>query len=301
LSPAHRHISSRALAALLPLLAVAACQTDKKPITGFDMQPPGSIVQVTDGNTESGGLVIWPVFAMDTQQTFRFRLNGQDLVSRYGQDGQRFYDYQEWTLGPGWTGSAANPMSGIPPATYVVELVDSAGQSWGRSAPLGIPASTFLSPGPRPPAVMFAHFDGQAGSWTIDPATQDADPATDEITVTNLLTEDVVVERCLIASGVRTSCTPVGTLAPAADLPTVETMTSASPTDDHQILFIHLASDADQSYQRDLIRGNPLSGACEIERILVHGKRRFSPNQPASIVTAFALSSCFGYSNGPQN
>ena len=67
MSSARRHSATRALALLLPLLAVAACQTDKKPITGFDMQPPGSIVQVTDGNTESGGLVIWPVFAMDTQ------------------------------------------------------------------------------------------------------------------------------------------------------------------------------------------------------------------------------------------
>jgi len=286
------------LSLLMPLLAAAACQTDKKPLTGFDMQPPGSIVAVNNGNIPSGGVVIWPVFALDTQETFRTRLNGQDLVYTWAG----FYEYESWTLGPGWTGGQGGPTSGIPPATYVVEMVDSAGQSWGKSAPLPIPAGTgFLTPGEQGPTVLFTHFDGQAGSWTIDPATQDSDPATDEITVTNLLREDVVVERCLIASGARTSCTPVGTVAPGADLPTVETVTSASSTDDHQALFIHLASDANQSYQRDLIRGNLSSGPCEIERILVHGKRPYSPDRPDSVTTGFALSSCFGYANGPQN
>ena len=37
--------------------------------------------------------------------------------------------------------------------------------------------------------MVFAHFDGKVASWNIDPALQDSDPATDEITVTNLPAE----------------------------------------------------------------------------------------------------------------
>jgi hypothetical protein len=77
-------------------------------------------------------------------------------------------------------------------------------------------------------------------------------------------------------------------------------------TDDHQALFIHLASDASQSYQRDLILhgttfnpGTTAAGGCEIERILVHGKRPYSPNR-SDLATDFAMSSCYGYaSSGP--
>jgi hypothetical protein len=288
------------IALLLPLLAVAACATDKKPLTGFDMQPPGSIVLINDTRIPSGGVVVMPVFALDTQQTFRVRLNGQDLVYTYGQG---YYDYQNWSLGPGWTGSQTGGANGIPPGTYAVELVDSAGNSWGQSAPLAIVAGTAsLNPSEQGPTVLFAHFDGQAGSWTIDPAMQDADPSTDEIMVTNLLHEDIVVERCLIASGAQTSCTPVGTVAPGADLATVEKVSPDSLTLDHKALVIHLASDASQSYQRDLVHGtSSFVRDCEIERILVHGKRPFSPDRSDSVISPLALSSCFGYSSGPQD
>ena len=155
----------------------------------------------------------------------------------------------------GWTGGWDNRLAWIPPDTYVVEIVDSAGNSWGKSAPLPIPAGGGpYNPTGQSPGVVFINFDGQTGSWNIDPATQDADTATDEITVTNLLGENVVVERCTIVDGERTSCTPVGTVAPQADLRTVET-TVASSKADHPGLFIHLASDASQSYQRDLVQG----------------------------------------------
>ena len=155
-----------------------------------------------------------------------------------------------------------------------MELVDSAGQSWGQSAPLAVPAGggNRYESTVQNPTVVFTHFDDQVGSWNIDPSTQDADPATDEITVTNLLGDDVAVERCTIAGGARTSCTPVGTVAPQADLRTVETPMASSKTD-HPALFIHLASDASQSYQRDLALGSGVSGsagpACQIERIFV--------------------------------
>ncbi len=120
--------------------------------------------------------------------------------------------------------------------------------------------------------------------------------------MTNLLGEDVVVERCLIAATVRSSCTPVGTVAPGADLRTVETVASSS-MDDHQALFIHLARDATQSYQRDLVQGSvgtgfgPSGGSCQIERIIVHGMRPVPADNPSGL-TSFAMSSCYGYGSG---
>jgi hypothetical protein len=187
----------------------------------------------------------------------------------------------------------------VPPGTYVVELVDGSGQSWGQSAPLAISAgaNSFTSGG-QVPSVVFAHFDGKVASWNIDPAQQDADPATDEITVTNLVGGDVVVERCLIASGTPTSCTPVGTVAPGADLHTVETVAGSSKGD-HQALLVRLASDTSQAYQRDLVEGsnNAGSATCQVERIIVHGNRSentITPTGPAAI----AMSSCYGYQSG---
>ena len=140
--------------------------------------------------------------------------------------------------------------------------IDSAGQSWGKSAPLAVPAGggNRYDSTVQNPTVVFTHFDDQVGSWNIDPSTQDSDPATDEITVTNLLGEDVAVERCTIAGGNRTACMPLGTVAPQADLRTVETPMASSKTD-HPALFIHLASDASQSYQRDLALGSGVSGS----------------------------------------
>ena len=181
-------------------------------------------------------------------------------------------------------------------------MVDSAGQIWGRSAPLLISSgggfSNPQSSAPQLPTIVFTHFDGQIGSWNIDPTTQDADAATDEITVTNLVDEDVVVERCLIAAGDRSSCTLVGTVAPAADLLTIERVAASKLADDHQALFVHLASDAAQSYQRDLVLGSMESPSfCQMERIIVHGRRPGWPDSPGSL-TPFAMSSCYGYGSG---
>jgi len=285
---------------LLPLLAntvlalaVAACATERKPIRGFDKPPPGIVLDGDPGGT----VMIWPIFDVPAEtQTFRPRLNGQDAVWVSSPEG--FYDYVNWPM-QGWTGGWDSWLDGIPPGAYVVELIDSAGQSWGQSASLPIPAGTGpYNPSGQNPGVVFTHFDGQVGSWTIDPATQDADTATDEITVTNLLGENVVVERCTIADGAPTSCTPVGTVAPQADLRTVET-TVASSKADHPGLIIHPASDASQSYQRDLVQGGGSFGSsCQIERILVHGMRPnivFSPTG----ATSFAMSTCYGYNSGP--
>ena len=284
---------------LLPLLAftflaVAACATERKPIRGFDKPPAGSFV--LDGDP-GGTVMIWPIFDLPTEpQTFRPRLNGQDLAYETSDEG--FYDYVTWML-QGWTGGWDSWLTWIPPDTYVVELVDGAGKSWGKSAPLQIPAgSAPYNPSGQNPGVVFINFDGQTGGWNIDPATQDADMATDEITVTNLLGEDVVVERCTIADDERTSCTAVGTVAPQADLRTVET-TVASSKAEHPGLFIHLASDASQSYQRDLVQGGGTFGSsCQIERILVHGSRGTPVYSPTGM-TAFAMSTCYGYSSGP--
>ena len=294
---------------LLPLLAIAACQTQRKPLTGYASPPPGILLNQNEGPS----LAIWPIFDLPPEeQIFQPRLNDQGTV--FVTSDQGFYDYSEIYLN-GWTGGWSQGLQGVPAGTYVVELVDDTGESWGKSAPLPIPAAApFNVTNPSPsqlPAVIFAHFDDQVGSWTIDPAPQDADPATDEITVTNLLHEDVAVQRCLMTAAGPTSCTSVGTVSPGADLRTVETLTTSpatssptsSPTSscaDCYALFIQLASDASQSYERDLVQGSGTLGAggtCQIERILVHGKRPLPPGFVTSS-TGFAMSSCYGYASG---
>jgi len=277
---------------LLVLLAIAACQTEKKPLIGFDEPPSGSIVLGFNGmNT----VLVWPIFDLSQSefQIFRFRLDGQDVVNMTSPAG--FYDYASLYL-YGWTGGYPSSLGGIPSGSHTVEVADGGGQSWGRSAPLlissgdGFPTNASLAP--QLPTVVLTHYDGQIGSWTIDPTTQDSDEATDEITVTNLLAEDVVVERCSIAAGERSSCALVGTVAPGADLFTVEQV-AGSATADHQALLIHLASDANESHQRDLVPGaNGRVNNCQMERILVHGKRA-----TVNGITGFAMSSCYGYAS----
>jgi hypothetical protein len=286
------------LTAIVPL-AVAACDTVKKPIRGYDKQPPGTILL---DDAAGGTVMMWPMFDLpQTEDIFRPRLDGQDVVYKLTyQQGFEVYDYSSWPL-QGWTGGWNNSMAAIEPGTHVVEIVDSAGQSWGQSAPLAIPAGGDPStpPSGQFPAVVFAHFDGKVAAWNIDPATQDADTATDEITVTNLVDADVVVERCQISSGRSSSCTSVGTVAPGADLLTVERVAGVASTDDHQALVIHLASDASQSYQRDLLPGGgsfQFGSTCQMERIVVHGTRQVVY---AAGGTAFAMSSCYGYQSGP--
>jgi hypothetical protein len=286
---------------LLPLLAIvalaiAACQTQRKPIMGYDKPPPGILL---DGN-EVNVVLLWPIFDLPLEpEMFRPRFNGQDAVIQTSNEG--FYDYAETQL-QGWTGGWDLWLNGIPSGTYTVELVDSAGQSYGHSAPLAVPAGIGSNQSGQFPAVMFTHFDGHADSWTIDPTMQDSDPATDEITVTNLAAENVVVERCLIAATVQSSCTPVGTVAPGADLRTVETFAGSS-MGNHQALVLHLASDASHSYERDLVPGSAdvgfrsIGGSCQMERILVHGMRPSSFYSPTGS-TSFAISSCYGYGSG---
>ena len=280
---------------LLPLLAIAACDTQKKPLTGYDSPPPGILLN-NDG--EGGALLLWPIFDLPPElHNFEPRLNGQGTVSRTSTAvGFYNYDYDTFPL-KGWTGGFMEGLGWFPAGTYVVELVDeNTGQSWGQSAPLPIPPS---DPSGQLPTVMFAHFDDQVGSWYVDPTTQDADPATDEITVTNLLHEDVVVHRCPMTAAGPTSCTSLGTVSPGADLRTVETLAISSSTN-YQALFVQLASDASQSYERDLVQGTGASAAsCQIERILVHGERPLPPGYSQTGYSGFAISSCNGYASGP--
>jgi hypothetical protein len=285
------------LTAIVPLV-VAACETQRKPLTGFDKQPPGSILLLDSQAPGGGAVLLWPMFDLPTEplQIFRLRLSGQDVVMTTSDEG--FYDYAKLYLS-GWTAGWDSWLQGVPIGTYVVELVDGSGEIWGHSAPLAISAGTNLfTPGVQVPGVVFANFDGKVASWNIDPALQDSDPATDEITVTNNAGGDVVVERCLIASGNPTSCTPVGTVAPGADLHTVETVAGSSKND-HQALLVRLAGDTSQAYQRDLVEGTGNAGSttCQIERIIVHGNRsgdRSTPTGPSAI----AMSSCYGYQSG---
>lgn len=284
------------LTAIAPL-AVAACGTVKKPLRGYDHQPAGTLALDDDSGAS---VVVWPIFDLpETDQVFRPRLNGQDIV--YLTDEKGFYDYATWQM-QGWTGGWSSPIRGMKPDTYVVELVDAAGQTWGKSAPIAVPGNANpYNPSGQIPAVIFAHFGDKVASWTVDPSTQDADTTTDEITVTNLADADVVVQRCLIAANQNPSCTSVGNVAAGADLRTVEKMLSVGVTDEHQILRISLASDPSQSFDRDLILGTGninFGGTCQVERIIVHGKRMLTYYGTQS-GTAFAMSSCYGYS-GPS-
>jgi hypothetical protein len=277
---------------LLPLLAIAACETQKKPLTGYDSPPPGILL---NNDANGGALLLWPIFDLPPdQQVFETRLNGQGTVMLTSTfEGFYNYDYDTFPL-QGWTGGLMEGLGWFPAGTYVVELVDdNTGQSWGQSPPLPVPPS---DPSGQLPAVIFAHFGDQVGSWYIDPTTQDSDPATDEITVTNLTHEDVVVQRCQMAAAGPTSCTSVGTVSAGADLHTVETLAPNS-TGDYQGLFVQLASDPSQSYERDLVQAAfAPEKNCQLERILVHGTRSLPPGQ--SNVPEFALSTCLGYSKG---
>ena len=77
-------------------------------------------------------------------------------------------------------------------------------------------------------------------------------------------------------------------------------MATVPSTADHEALVIYLASDATQSYQRDLIQGAGMFGAsCQVERILVHGSPpASSQSQLGPLGVGFALSSCYGYQSG---
>jgi hypothetical protein len=194
-----------------------------------------------------------------------------------------------------WTGGEPLGIGYIPGGSYVVELDDPTGQSWGQSPPQPLPPDNYADSS-QLPAAIFAHFGDQVGSWIIDPSTQDSDPTTDEITITSLVDEDVVVYRCQMTAAGPTSCTTVGTISAGADLHTVETL-AASTSGGYQALLVELVSDPSQSFERDLVQSTTtIGGVCQIERIFVHGTRPLSPAQ--SNVPEFAVSTCVGYSNG---
>ena len=107
---------------LLPLLAITACQTQRKPLTGYATPPPGILLSTT-GST----LLMWPIFDLPSEQEiFQPRLNGQGTVIVTSNEG--FYDYSKIYLA-GWTGGFSEWLNGVPGGTYVVELVDDTGQA----------------------------------------------------------------------------------------------------------------------------------------------------------------------------
>jgi hypothetical protein len=290
---------TRALSSLLllPLLAVAAC-TDRMPVMGFFTPPDGSLV--LQGN---GFIFIKLILGFDGPPlTFRVRFNDMEGVVTNAppqSTGEKVYNYLEFPRLQQWT-AGVSAFQEIPLGTYVVELVDDTGRSWGKSDPLPVhlpPAGS--GPYPEVATVLFVHFDAQAGTWTVDPTTQDADPMTSEITVTNLTDGDVAVDRCV---GPRTgrTCTPVGTVAPGADLHTVQTNTpppTTMPVDpsaaDASALVIHAAARATPFYERSLVYANGIFNACEVERIIVHGARELTDDKGVVLgKTAFATSSC---------
>src|SRR5947207_12366940 len=101
-----RHRPILLLLSLLPVVSLAAaasavsgCATERKPLTGFVLPPPGTLV--LDSNP-GGTVLVWPIFDLPSAtQIFRPRLNGQDAVVVTSQEG--FYDYANWQM-QGWTG-----------------------------------------------------------------------------------------------------------------------------------------------------------------------------------------------------
>jgi hypothetical protein len=268
--------------ALLPLLAlaIAACSTDNQPLIGFAKQPDNTLfLQGT------AGFQIEAVMQVDAPQTFRLRFNGQYGVwavatADDGTPGPWVYaevDVQEWVAS-----TVARPM--VPPGTYVVELVDASGTSWGETPPITVQHPAF---GPAQPAtIIFVHLDGLAATWVLDPTTADSDPATMDTTVTNLSHEDVTVQRCPPGvAAVGPTCTSLGTVAAGADLHTLETVTldttatQMTRTSPDATLFVG-------SYERALETA-PFSD-CQIERIVVTGTRTLREGT----TTNFAMSAC---------
>ncbi len=258
--------------ALLPVLslAIAACSTENVALFGSDKQPDGSLL--LQGNA---AFRLEAVMQLDTPQTFRFRFNGQYGVVSLGTGGP--YDYlkvevREWIAG---TAGYAQ----VPPGTYVVEMVDASGTSWGQSPPIAAQS--------RNATIIFVHLDGQAATWVIDPATQDADPATMETTVSNLSGEDVTVRRCQVSSsidsvGSEQACTALGSAAAGADFHTVETISTNTMATLVPALLVG-------SYQRLLVGSTPAE--CQLERIVVMGMRTL----PSGADTRFAMSACNGF------
>lgn len=260
--------------ALLPLLAlaVAACSTKSVPLFGFDTQPDGSLLL-----QGSAGFHLEAVMELDTPRTFRFRFNGMPgVIYPVGQPGPLDYlktDVQEWVGGT--VGDAP-----VPPGTYVVEMVDTSGTSWGQTPPIAV--SEPLDAGSAVAVtIIFVHLDGRATTWVLDPSTQDSDPATIETTVSNLSPDDVPVKQCqLTGDGGAPTCTSLGTVAPGADLQTVETIaTDTSPTG-APVLGIG-------PYQLPF-RSPTL---CPLERIVVTGTRPLRNGNS----TPFDFSSCDGF------
>ena len=190
-------------------LAAAACATERKPTHRVRPSAAGVDRARQRRRGRRGSLMLWPMFDLPIdppQQIFRPRLGGQDAVVVTSQEG--FYDYSSCSFRVGRRAGTAGSRGSLPAPT--------SWSWWMPPARAGASRRRWrLSAGPiiytaalQIPAVIFAHFDGKVASWNVDPALQDSDTATDEITVTNMADEDVVVERCMVVSGNRPPARP---------------------------------------------------------------------------------------------
>ena len=262
-----------AILLLLPL-ALVACSTKNVPLVGFDQPPDGTLP--LDGDAP---LTIEAAMELDMPHTFRFRFNGKYGVEQVATGGPWVYleaDVQEWA-----GGSIAYGL--IPSGVYTIEMVDESGATWGQTPPITIQQ-------PRGNTgqmiVIFVDLDGVKATWVVDPATQDADPATMETTISNLSGLDLPVARCQIDSrqlgaGSPQDCTSLASVAPGTDFQTVETLTTDTMATTVPILSVG-------SLQVSLV--TPEFGGCQIDRIVVTGTRTLRDGSQ----TRYSFSSCEG-------
>ena len=88
--------ASLLLSTAIAPLALVACDTVKKPIRGYDKQPPGTILL---DDVAGGTVMMWPMFDLPhTEQIFRPRLDGHDVV--YSVTYQQGFEVPSLPLAP---------------------------------------------------------------------------------------------------------------------------------------------------------------------------------------------------------
>jgi hypothetical protein len=265
---------NRALALLLPL-ALTACSTKNVPLVGYDQPPDGTLP--LDGDAP---LSIEAAMELDMPHTFRFRFNGKYGVQRVATGGSWVYleaEVKEWVAGSIAYGLA-------PSGVYTVEMIDESGTTWGQSSPITVQKTGSF----RGLTIIFVHLDGVQKTWVLDQSTRDADPATLEVTISNLSSADVPVARCQIDS--RTGgapgpqdCTSLGTVAPGADLQTIEMLTTDTMATFAPILSVGSTLES--------LASSGFAGNCQVDRIVVTGVRTLRDGSS----TPYAFSACQGF------
>ena len=106
---------------LLPLLAIAACETERKPLTGYDKPPPGILL-----GDDGAALLLWPIFDLPPERQDHSSPGStarRTVILTSTFEGFYNYDYVSFPL-KGWTGGFGQGLGRFPAGTYVVELVD---------------------------------------------------------------------------------------------------------------------------------------------------------------------------------